>query len=358
MNEYDKLDQNGDSLYPVAGERVVLEGEVVSLDTGNSGRPQGRSRRGTASKLFAAFMAGTLTVGGLAYTADRMNWFTGLSGETAGIVASAMNGAGEVRPVSYSLSDAPTVAEIASAASPAVVRIGTKMRAQSPSSYWQNDWYSSRSQGLGSRGQQGWSEGEPAGELQDSGIGTGYIFDQSGYILTNEHVVNGADVIEVTVQGYEEPFTAKLVGSRYDLDLAVLKIEGTAQFPVLSMGDSDATAPGDWLIAIGNPYDLDYTVTTGILSAKERSFQIEDEQGTRSYEHLFQTDTAINPGNSGGPLLNMKGEVIGINTAVSADAQGIGFAIPVSTVKAVLNEMMLGSGSDSRAVSEDYGDSI
>ncbi|CAM4395151.1 S1C family serine protease [Paenibacillus tarimensis] len=342
MNENDKLQETVITLNPAASEGTVLEGEVVSINP-EGGRSQGRARRGTAIKLFAAFVAGTLTIGGFTYTADRNNWFTGVSADTAGMIAS-MNGSEQVQPVSYSLSATPTVAEIVAAANPAVVRIGTKVQAQSVSPYWQNDGYSSRSRGQGGRWQQGWSQGETAGELQDSGTGTGFLFDQSGYILTNEHVINGADVIEVSVQGYDEPFIAKLVGSRYDLDLAVLKIEGDTRFPALSMGNSDETAPGDWLIAIGNPYDLDYTVTTGILSAKERSFTIEDEQGTRNYEHLFQTDTAINPGNSGGPLLNMKGEVIGINTAVSADAQGIGFAIPVSTVKSVLSEMMKGTG--------------
>ncbi|SDN92412.1 PDZ domain-containing protein [Paenibacillus sp. yr247] len=172
-----------------------------------------------------------------------------------------------------------------------------------------------------------------------NGIGSGFIFEKSGYILTNEHVVDGADEIDVTVQGYTQPFQAKLLESSFDLDLAALKIEDDKDFPTLPIGNSDAIQVGDWVMAIGNPYDFDYTVTVGVLSAKERPIRIPDQNGTRNYKHLLQTDAKINPGNSGGPLLNQNGEVIGINTAVNAQAQGIGFAIPTTTISQVLDNL-------------------
>ncbi len=167
------------------------------------------------------------------------------------------------------------------------------------------------------------------------GMGSGFIVSSDGYILTNEHVVSGADTIEVTLSNRNEPYTARLVGSDHDLDLAVLKIDA-GSLPALSLGNSDSIRVGDWAIAIGNPYGLDHTVTIGVISAKGRPITIEDRQ----YRNLLQTDASINPGNSGGPLLNLKGEVIGINTAINAQAQGIGFAIPSSTVKAVFDDLV------------------
>ncbi|VFU18467.1 putative serine protease HtrA [anaerobic digester metagenome] len=173
------------------------------------------------------------------------------------------------------------------------------------------------------------------------GMGSGFIVSSDGYILTNEHVVSGADTIEVTLASRNEPYTARLVGSDHDLDLAVLKIDA-GSLPALSLGNSDSIRVGDWAIAIGNPYGLDHTVTIGVISAKGRPITIEDRQ----YRNLLQTDASINPGNSGGPLLNLKGEVIGINTAINAQAQGIGFAIPSSTVKAVFDDLVNKGGVD------------
>jgi len=167
------------------------------------------------------------------------------------------------------------------------------------------------------------------------GLGSGFITSAEGYILTNEHVIDGANRITVTIQGFDNPLTARVVGSDYDLDLAVLKVDAGRPLPVLALGDSGGIRVGNWVIAIGNPYGLDHTVTVGVISAKGRPVQVEN----RSYKNLLQTDASINPGNSGGPLLNMAGEVIGINTAV-AQAQGIGFAIPVNTAKDVLSELI------------------
>ncbi|MEW5954796.1 MAG: trypsin-like peptidase domain-containing protein [Bacillota bacterium] len=172
-------------------------------------------------------------------------------------------------------------------------------------------------------------------QREERGMGSGFIITGDGYILTNEHVISGATDIQVTVQGYDEPLQANVVGADYDLDLAVLKISSNKEFDHLNLGSSDRIKVGNWVIAIGNPYGLDHTVTIGVISAKGRPVAVEH----RSYKNLLQTDASINPGNSGGPLLNLKGEVIGINTAV-AQAQGIGFAIPTSTVKQVLDDLM------------------
>ncbi|MFZ5650761.1 MAG: S1C family serine protease [Bacillota bacterium] len=168
------------------------------------------------------------------------------------------------------------------------------------------------------------------------GMGSGFIISKDGYILTNEHVISGATRIEVKMTGKDKPVPAKLVGSDFELDLAVLKINSEGDLPTIELGDSDAVRVGEWAIAIGNPQGLDHTVTVGVISAKGRPVSVQD----RNYKNLLQTDASINPGNSGGPLLNTKGQVVGINTAVNASAQGIGFAIPTSTVKPVLDALI------------------
>jgi S1-C subfamily serine protease len=156
------------------------------------------------------------------------------------------------------------------------------------------------------------------------------------YILTNEHVIEGVSQIEVTMSNSEKSYPARLVGSDKDLDLAVLKIDADIELPTVTLGDSNSIRVGDWVVAIGNPYGLDHTVTVGVISAKGRPMTIDDRQ----YRNLLQTDASINPGNSGGPLLNLRGEVVGINTAINAQAQGIGFAIPSSTVKSVIGDLI------------------
>lgn len=176
----------------------------------------------------------------------------------------------------------------------------------------------------------------PRAQRRQTGLGSGFIINKDGYILTNEHVVANADEISVTVADIDKPFKARVVGSDYDLDLAVLKIDAGRDLPTLELGNSGTVRVGEWVIAIGNPYGLDHTVTVGVISATGRPITI---QG-RLYKNLIQTDAAINPGNSGGPLLNLKGQVVGINTAINAQAQGIGFAIPINTVKEVLDELI------------------
>ena len=181
--------------------------------------------------------------------------------------------------------------------------------------------------------------------------GSGFIIEESGIILTNQHVVgnkgDGQTIkVIVDVPGLEREYQAEIMGSDQRLDLAVLQIinEDNHVFPTVPLGDSDQSRIGEWMIAIGNPYgeSLHHTVTVGVLSAKGREISIrsQDTGELQVYENLMQTDAAINTGNSGGPLLNMKGEVIGINTAVHASAQGIGFAIPINVAKDVLEELM------------------
>ncbi|NLK52358.1 MAG: PDZ domain-containing protein [Syntrophomonadaceae bacterium] len=168
------------------------------------------------------------------------------------------------------------------------------------------------------------------------GIGSGFVISPDGYVVTNEHVIQGASEITVTVTGFREPIPARVVGADRELDLAVLKLQIDRELPAITLGDSSTLRAGDWVVAIGNPYGLDHTVTAGVISALGRPIQIED----RTYRNLIQTDAAINPGNSGGPLLNLAGQVIGINTAVNAQAQGIGFAIPINTAKEVLEDLI------------------
>ncbi|MGB9858081.1 MAG: S1C family serine protease [Dictyoglomaceae bacterium] len=173
------------------------------------------------------------------------------------------------------------------------------------------------------------------GVFPQSGVGSGFIIDPKGYIITNYHVVEGARKIDVTLSEGQR-YKGRLVGYDKRSDLAVIKIDGD-NFPYLPLGNSDNLQPGQFAIAIGNPYGLNRTVTLGIISALNRT--IIEPNGVR-LENLIQTDAAINPGNSGGPLLNIKGEVIGINTAIRSDAQGIGFAIPINKAKEIADKLI------------------
>jgi S1-C subfamily serine protease len=172
------------------------------------------------------------------------------------------------------------------------------------------------------------------------GYGSGFIVSKDGYIVTNQHVVNNAKNVEVTINGLDKPVPAKIVWSDFSLDLAVLKVDSEKKLTAIKMGNSNNINPGDWAIAIGNPFGFEHTVTTGVISALGRPIQIPTSQGqTRAYSNLIQTDAAINPGNSGGPLLNINGEAVGINTAVSTQGQGIGFAIPINEIKEIIKEL-------------------
>ena len=169
------------------------------------------------------------------------------------------------------------------------------------------------------------------------GLGSGFIISQDGYILTNNHVVGDADKITVRLNDGRE-FKAKTIGTDPNSDVALIKIDGSKNLPVLPLGDSDALEVGEWVMAIGNPFGLSHTLTVGVVSAKGRN-----SVGINDYEDFIQTDAAINPGNSGGPLINMKGEAIGINTAIyskSGGYMGIGFAIPINMVKVIKKQLI------------------
>lgn len=167
------------------------------------------------------------------------------------------------------------------------------------------------------------------------GQGSGVIFDKEGYILTNEHVIHGAREIKVVLPDGRE-LDGRLIGSDARVDLAVVKIDAT-RLPVAILGDSDKLRPGEFCVAIGNPFGLQNTVTFGVISATGRNI---GAAPGKILENLIQTDAPINPGNSGGPLINFKGEVIGINTAIIPYAQGIGFAIPINTAKEIIEDLI------------------
>ncbi|MEO0539349.1 MAG: HhoA/HhoB/HtrA family serine endopeptidase [Cyanobacteria bacterium P01_A01_bin.105] len=172
-----------------------------------------------------------------------------------------------------------------------------------------------------------------------SGQGSGFIIDRAGYVLTNAHVVDQADKVTVTLKDGRS-FEGTVEGADDLTDLAVVKIEDSADLPVAPLGNSDGIDVGDWAIAVGNPLGLDNTVTLGIVSTLKRSSATVGIPDKRL--DFIQTDAAINPGNSGGPLLNAEGDVIGINTAIRADAMGIGFAIPINKAKEVQAQLARG----------------
>ena len=172
----------------------------------------------------------------------------------------------------------------------------------------------------------------PSGEHKQRSLGSGFIVDRQGYIVTNNHVIENADQITVKLADGSE-YEASVKGRDPKTDLALIKIEGSDDFKALKMGDSEALPIGGWVVAIGSPFGLEQTVTAGIVSAKGRVI------GAGPYDDFIQTDASINPGNSGGPLLNMNGEVVGINTAIIASGQGIGFAIPVNMARGIVAQL-------------------
>ncbi|OAB46021.1 S1C family serine protease [Paenibacillus glacialis] len=326
---------------------------------GNGNWQYSKKPKSSVKAILVSFLAGMVVITSLMFTADRMNLFTpdtsisAMAPESSTSVVTTPNnnsGSSSATATSLPLSKPGDVAMVFKEASPAVVKIDTlvesgKARNGQRTNPYSNDPFSFffGDQGQGGSDKEGSSSDSKSesGQLVPYGVGSGFIYDKTGYILTNQHVIDGADVIQVTLEGNNKPYEAKLLGSSKDLDLAVLKIEGDNNFPIVPMGNSDDMSVGEGVVAIGNPQGFDHTVTSGVLSAKERTIDIneEDGSGTRKYKHLLQTDASINPGNSGGPLLNLNGEVIGMNVAVSADAQGIGFAIPSSVISEVVDKL-------------------
>ena len=181
----------------------------------------------------------------------------------------------------------------------------------------------------------GMFHGRPDGapiEHRARALGSGFIVDPAGFVVTNAHVIAGADDIQVRLSD-EREFPARVVGKDTKLDLALLRLDGASGLSAAVLGDSDGLRVGDWVVAIGNPFGLGHTVTLGITSAKDRTI------GAGPYDAFIQTDASINPGNSGGPLFNLKGEVVGIPTAIRQGAQGIGFAVPVNDLKNILPQL-------------------
>jgi len=172
----------------------------------------------------------------------------------------------------------------------------------------------------------------PDRDLKQQSLGSGFIVDKEGYILTNNHVVEEADDIRVTLLDGRS-YDAEVKGRDPKTDIALIKIKPENGLPVATLGDSDALLVGEWVIAIGNPFGFGHTVTAGVVSAKDRTI------GAGPYDAFIQTDASINPGNSGGPLFNARGEVIGINSAIIASGQGIGFAIPINMAKGIMEQL-------------------
>jgi serine protease Do len=192
--------------------------------------------------------------------------------------------------------------------------------------------------------------GSPFGDIpprafKREATGSGFVVDGKGYIITNHHVIENADHIKVKLVGDTTEHKAKLVGFDVETDLAVIKIDAGRTLPAVKIGNSDSVQVGDWAVAIGSPFGLEATVTAGIISAKGREIA-----GSQQFQRFIQTDAAINPGNSGGPLLNINGEVVGINTAIATQSggyQGIGFALPINTAVKVYN-MIIKNGRVTR----------
>ena len=232
-------------------------------------------------------------------------------------------------------SDRPSFVEIAKEINPAVVNISTEKTVKgndkvfrhyfgpntpSPWDFFGDDFF-----------ERFFGE-QPGREHKEKSLGSGFIISKDGYILTNNHVVEGADTIKIRLSNDKE-YAGKVIGKDAKTDLALVKVEAKEILPFVILGDSDFLQVGEWVMAIGNPFGLEHTVTVGVVSAKGRVI------GAGPYDNFIQTDASINPGNSGGPLVNTKGEVIGINTAIVAQANGIGFAIPANMAKEILPQL-------------------
>jgi serine protease Do len=169
------------------------------------------------------------------------------------------------------------------------------------------------------------------------GIGSGFVIHRDGWVLTNAHVVEGAEVVEVDMGGGEPRLTARVVGADSESDVALLKVDAKRPLPFIPLGDSERVVVAEWVLVIGSPFGLDHTVTLGIVSHTGRT-DISPVGRPGSYDFI-QTDASINPGNSGGPVLNLRGEAIGIATAVNATGQGIGFAVPINMAKEIVGQL-------------------
>jgi S1-C subfamily serine protease len=250
---------------------------------------------------------GSFFLGG--WLLPHLRWVSGPeSGLPAPIVQAASLGPGLEEPI----------ARAAAQVMPAVVKIDTVSRVRVGT--FGDDFFDSMFGGRRT--------------VRQTGLGSGVIIDSQGHILTNEHVVAGAEEINVWLASGAR-YRGRVVGKDHATDVALVQVQGRS-LPVAPLGSSAHLVPGQWAIAIGNPFGFQHTVTLGVVSSTGRPVHA----GDRSYEKLIQTDAAINPGNSGGPLIDGKGRVIGINTIVLAEAQGIGFAIPIDLARGIAEELM------------------
>ena len=287
----------------------------------------------------AIYGLGALAVAGTVAAVQLSN----REGDSQATAAQYSTGATDVReiprpdPISGAI-DAGTFRQIAEREMPTVVSISTLTRSKMPEGDFFGDPSLRRFFGM---------PGTPSDRLLE-GAGSGFVMDKSGLVLTNAHVVRNAQRIEVVLftdpaAGSRETrrYTAKVLGRDPLTDSALLQLEGTPDLPVARLGNSDAMRPGDWVVAIGNPFALSHTVTVGVISATSRPFPVEGRQ-----QRVLQTDAAVNPGNSGGPLLNLRGEVVGINTAIvpggGGTNVGVGFAVPINLVRDLVPQLRQG----------------
>ncbi|MGH7853419.1 MAG: DegQ family serine endoprotease [Candidatus Binatia bacterium] len=263
-----------------------------------------------------------------------------LAGASIGSAIENYPAAGRAVPVAASadaIRSLPNFVELAKRVGPSVVNVSTtqvrRMAQGAPAPFGQGDPRNDLLERFfGGRIPRGPQPGPPP---RQGGVGSGFIIDNNGTILTNYHVVGNAQKINVTLADGKS-YEAKVIGTDQKTDIAVIKIDAGRDLPAVGLGDSDRLEVGEWVIAIGNPFGLDNTVTSGIVSAKGRQI------GAGPYDNFIQTDASINPGNSGGPLLNLRGEVVGINTAIFSQSGGnigIGFAIPTNSVKDLLPQL-------------------
>lgn len=293
-----------------------------------------------SSRKTTLFYALLIAVASLAVgmvIASRLDLTPASSAQT--VTAPPMNSAPLGGPV-----DASTFRNIAKSVSPAVVNIRSTstQRVQEMTEFFGGDDLLERFFGGG-----GGRNPEQPRQQQTQAAGTGFVISKEGFILTNNHVVQDATKIEVSLYGEDNDVfhEARVVGRDPLTDSALIEIvnKPTRELVEVKFGDSDMIEPGDWVMAIGNPFGLAHTVSVGVISAKERPFPITDGRS----QDVLQTDAAINPGNSGGPLLNVRGEVVGINTAIYTDARqqgniGIGFAVPINAVRELLPQLRQG----------------
>jgi serine protease Do len=269
----------------------------------------------------------------LALLAVLAAFIVGLGASTGiGLVADS-RAASHRAPVTITSS---TFVDIAKTLSPAVVNINSTRTVKRPNRFFR------RFEGKGPMEEFGDDFldrffGGQGGDrpMKQKSLGSGFIIDRAGLILTNNHVVEKADDITVTLTSGKD-YQAKVVGRDPSTDLALIQIGEKVDLPVAPLGDSEGLEVGEWVMAIGNPFGLKHTVTVGVVSAKGRTI------GSGPYDDFIQTDASINPGNSGGPLINVHGEVVGINTAIIASGQGIGFAIPIGMARDLLPQLKSG----------------